>query len=427
MRLILRSFACLGQPMRLENEKMKQMEEMRTLRAGVLVLWQCCCRLQAKRHIESMVHIPTPLFFAVVGAVLFNATATAGLLIPFPGASHYSPKYSARSPSVHMRLNLAPELDHRQRGEQSLSESVSDHGVIQSVNFHISRRCNYQCKFCFHTQKNSHYLPLEKAKYGLRLLHNAGTQKINFAGGEPFLHPLHLGDLCQYASQELGMAVSIISNGSLITEEWMKYYGNFVDVLGVSLDSFDEETNNKIGRRASSQRSSQQIDQAQRVREWCDHKNIKFKLNTVVCKHNWQEDMVSHLQKLDPFRWKVFQVLILEGENTGSGALREARDLVVTSEQFQAFLHRHEPYVPSLVPEDNSAMQSSYLMLDEEMRFLDCSEGSKVPGKSILEVGVWEAVQQANFDNDMFQKRGGVYDWTRKRSALEGKVPLFNM
>ena len=44
----------------------------------------------------------------------------------------------------------------------------------------------------------------------------------------------HLGELCR-VSQELGMAVSISNNGSMIPFDWMKKYGKFVDVLGKML------------------------------------------------------------------------------------------------------------------------------------------------------------------------------------------------
>lgn len=38
------------------------------------------------------------------------------------------------------------------------------------------------------------------------------------------------------------------SNGSLVTDIWLKQYGSYVDIFGVSCDSFDEETNIAIGR-----------------------------------------------------------------------------------------------------------------------------------------------------------------------------------
>lgn len=43
-----------------------------------------------------------------------------------------------------------------------------------SVNYHFTRKCNYQCGFCFHTAKTSYMLNLEDAKNGLRKLKAAG-------------------------------------------------------------------------------------------------------------------------------------------------------------------------------------------------------------------------------------------------------------
>ena len=65
---------------------------------------------------------------------------------------------------------------------------------------------------------------------------------------------------------------------------------------------------------------------------------------------------------------QVFQVLLLDSENTGkdTGSLRDARSLVITDEQFQHFLAMHKGQ-SSLVPEDNASMKDSYLNLDEGM------------------------------------------------------------
>ena len=44
----------------------------------------------------------------------------------------------------------------------------------ESVNYHFTRQCNYECGFCFHTAKNSFVLPIEEAKRGLQMLKDAG-------------------------------------------------------------------------------------------------------------------------------------------------------------------------------------------------------------------------------------------------------------
>ena len=64
---------------------------------------------------------------------------------------------------------------------------------------------------------------------------------------------------------------------------------------------------------------------------------------------------------------QVFQVLLLDSENTGKGSLRDARKLVISDDEFKGFLDRYREQ-KCLVPEDNNAMKDSYLNLDEGMR-----------------------------------------------------------
>ena len=67
---------------------------------------------------------------------------------------------------------------------------------------------------------------------------------------------------------------------------------------------------------------------------------------------------------------QVFQCLLIEGENAGEDAKRNAERYVISNEQFESFLQRHKS-VPQLVPESNAAMRDSYLLLDEYVR-LQC-------------------------------------------------------
>ena len=46
-----------------------------------------------------------------------------------------------------------------------------------SVNYHFTRKCNYQCGFCFHTAKTSYVLNLQDAKRGLKMLKDAGEMQ----------------------------------------------------------------------------------------------------------------------------------------------------------------------------------------------------------------------------------------------------------
>ncbi|KAH3716551.1 hypothetical protein DPMN_059275 [Dreissena polymorpha] len=53
-------------------------------------------------------------------------------------------------------------------------------------------------------------------------------RKIYFSGGEPFIvkKGAFVGELVKFCKQTLGVeSVSIVSNGSLISERWFEQYG----------------------------------------------------------------------------------------------------------------------------------------------------------------------------------------------------------
>ena len=279
-----------------------------------------------------------------------------------------------------------------------------------SVNYFPSRLCNYKCGFCFHTETTSFMLDGVNTKRGLKLLKEAGMRKLNIAGGEPFLHPKELTMMLQYCKEELGIeSISIVSNGSKITEEWMATNAQWLDILAISCDSFNSLTNQKIGRG----KDGKNVERLKNIAAWCKTHNIKFKINTVVNQYNWSEDMVAQIAELAPFRWKVFQCLIVAGENDNPNRKRDARKFLVTDEQWRTFCDRHK-HLPCYVPEDNNSMASSYLLLDEYMRFLDKGEGMIKQSESLLDVGVMEAMKQVVWDKKSFVERGGIYDWSRE-------------
>ncbi|XP_053828196.1 S-adenosylmethionine-dependent nucleotide dehydratase RSAD2 [Vidua macroura] len=303
----------------------------------------------------------------------------------------------------------------RQQREQEWDDAPP---TPTSVNYHFTRQCNYKCGFCFHTAKTSFVLPLEEAKRGLAMLKEGGMEKINFSGGEPFLHDRgeFVGKLVQFCKQELELpSVSIVSNGSLIRKQWFEKYGEYLDILAISCDSFDEDVNVLIGRH---QGKKNHVENLHKLRQWCREYAVAFKINSVINRFNVEEDMNEQIKALNPVRWKVFQCLLIEGENSGEDALREAEKFVISDEDFDRFLDRHKD-VSCLVPESNQKMRDSYLILDEYMRFLNCRNGRKEPSKSILDVGVEAAIKFSGFDEKMFLKRGGKYVWSKADMKLD--------
>lgn len=123
---------------------------------------------------------------------------------------------------------------------------------------------------------------MDQAQRALRLLADAGMKKLSISGGEPFLEPKYLGEVFKYCKEELCIeSCSVVSNGSKVTEKWLDTYGKYLDMIAISCDSFDAETNLKQGR-AENGTSATHINTVFKVAQWAKERGIMVKINTVV-------------------------------------------------------------------------------------------------------------------------------------------------
>ena len=195
-------------------------------------------------------------------------------------------------------------------------------------------------------------------------------------------------------------------------------------MLGVSFDSALNSTNFAHGRWPRRSRepdaslASRSVKSVLRAAKLAAAHGIEFKINTVVTQRNKDEDLASVINLARPSRWKVFEVLRLDGENTGVAALSNVEPLLISPAIFDAFVARSKEALtdPGILKEEpNDIMRDSYLIVDEEGRFLDCSRGGKTPSPStILEVGALRALAEsfeegARFDSAAFKARDGDF------------------
>ncbi len=276
--------------------------------------------------------------------------------------------------------------------------------IFISVNFHLNKACNYKCKFCFSTfrsSKNFSILKLSEKKKIIALLRERGMKKINFAGGEPTLDR-DLGPLIEY-SKSLGLTTSVVTNGYKL-KELLYEFGKFLDWVGLSIDSSDEKVNKKLGRGNGSH-----VKRCFYLAEICHKMGINLKVNTVVTSLNWRENMSKMIIRLNPKRWKVFQVLKIEGENDDA-----VDSLLISKQQFEQFVERHlflRERGINVVFESNEDIIDSYLMVGPSGRFFGDTGGVYRESDPILKVGVEKALQQMQFKIEKLEKRGGIYDW----------------
>lgn len=278
--------------------------------------------------------------------------------------------------------------------------------MIPTVNFHLIKACNFKCKFCYATFNDIHSRGLsrqEQFKLIECLAESNLFKKINFAGGEPTLIS-HLPELIKHA-KECGFTTSIVTNGSLINMKWIEHIAPHLDIIGLSIDSIDDETNIKSGRSKAGR--IVRIEHLEEIANACKVFGVHLKVNTVVSRYNYQETLTDFINKIQPFRWKILQVTKIEGQNES-----QFDEVKISSEEFQEYCKRNRKGILpeiTIVEESSDIIQGSYLMIDQFGRFYDNSEGKHNYSSKILEVGVEAALRQVQVDISKFEKREGNY------------------
>jgi len=118
--------------------------------------------------------------------------------------------------------------------------------TMKSANLHLIGSCNYRCDHCFSRPLEKKLLTPDQWKPILSYLKVIGVEKVNIAGGEPLLYQ-HLEEMLKLI-KSMGFRTSIVSNGSRITEEWLDRNHDYLDWLGLSVDSPDDIDEIDIGR-----------------------------------------------------------------------------------------------------------------------------------------------------------------------------------
>jgi radical S-adenosyl methionine domain-containing protein 2 len=270
---------------------------------------------------------------------------------------------------------------------------------VKSANWHLTTRCNYKCKFCFSRQLDNEISDIKSAERVLKKLRAWGIEKINFAGGEPMLHPLFFS--ITRLAKSMNFVVSIGSNGYYLNEDTINELSQFVDWIGLSVDSASEEIETSLGRGYGNH-----VKHVIELSGIIHKAGIKLKTNTTVTRLNWREDLRPLLKRLKPERWKVFQVLHIVGQND-----RYFDQLAITDEEFDHFKSINTISIWETTPifEGNREMINSYFMLSPGGMVMSNREGTNrvlTPLDSIDYHNISPIL-----DVQKYEERGGIYSW----------------
>lgn len=158
-------------------------------------------------------------------------------------------------------------------------------GVPLSGTFELTPLCNMNCKMCYvklseKEQKAAGELRTAAEWIALaKELKNDGMLYLLLTGGEPFLHP-EIREIIK-GLHELGLLITINSNGTLIDEktvEWLKKYPPVrinISLYGKNNETYERLCGNKNG-----------FSQTERAIKLLKEAGIPLKLNCSVTPHN---------------------------------------------------------------------------------------------------------------------------------------------
>ena len=111
------------------------------------------------------------------------------------------------------------------------------------LNCYLTNACNLRCEHCFmHAgRKLQGELTTNEWKKVLKEFHDEGGECVTFSGGEPLMRT-DFDEIVKYSAQ-LGLSVTILSNGILWTKGKIELLAPYIKEIQISLDGVDEQSN----------------------------------------------------------------------------------------------------------------------------------------------------------------------------------------
>ena len=172
--------------------------------------------------------------------------------------------------------------------------------ITRKLCWWITEKCNENCQYCFRSLDSINRFTFEEHMQILKRIIDLGTEQITWSGGEALLVP-HAKELIQYA-KEHGIYNKITTNGKLLTPEKIDELKPYIDLVALSIDSLQDETNVALGRG---------IEHRSTVLKRIQHlmaEGIKVDVNTVVMRQNIRDlDEMGAFFRETPLsgKWKL--------------------------------------------------------------------------------------------------------------------------
>lgn len=199
------------------------------------------------------------------------------------------------------------------------------HNVLRTVEFALLTECNSKCVMCYASKLKRHddsYLTVDEYRDIWRQASKLGAFSVILSGGEPTLRK-ELFDIVSVMDPK-NTIFALVSNSLSLNKSYLSELKNAgIETIHLSLDSTDEETNDRIrGAKGHFKKVIQSIKEAM-------HLGFSVYLSTVIA-HN------GMLKMKEMVRFAMeHQIGIVFSLACVSGNWSEERDVLLTGEEWQ--------------------------------------------------------------------------------------------
>lgn len=280
------------------------------------------------------------------------------------------------------------------------------------VNLHLLEPCNYKCKHCFAHFDNHNILPVNVWKHIVDNCSNAiFTHEFNIAGGEPLLYK-DLDELILYIKY-IGADVSIITNGFLMNETWIKKNAPLLSTIGFSIDSFIPETLLKMGRKTNKNEylsKERFIELVHLIKKY--NPKCKIKVNSVITSLNYTENLIDVLKPLNINRWKILKMKVFKNQEFDNS------NISITDSEYNYFLESNLLKInktnKNLEKEINNnlkfaviedTLKNTYIMIDANGNLVDNSNDNYKIIINAISENFLDGFEKLNLNKELYFAR----------------------
>lgn len=174
--------------------------------------------------------------------------------------------------------------------------------MINHIIFKATGNCNLRCDYCYYVNAiPSRYkmnFPEDKLEVVFKKIadHNKEIY-ISWHGGEPLLQKISFYQKAQDLAEKYGVTLqqSLQTNGTLLTEDWAKFFADYHFSIGLSIDG-DQDMNDK--HRIKNSGNGSVYNKVLESIELLDKHNAKFGALTVINPDYSGEAVFNHLLEI---------------------------------------------------------------------------------------------------------------------------------